>query len=121
MKILTGLVTAVRIKDVARHLIEQSGKPVEIVYTGLREFDVRREHPLISHMPVTALPATEVRHHPLEVSASQVRRTFERWVEMDAEPVPASSPRPLPVAFIAQRLSPGPVGVSGITSQMVEE
>ena len=80
MKILTGLVTAVRIEDVAR----QSGKPVEIVYTGLREVDVRREHPLISH-------------------------------------VPASSPRPLPVAFVAQRLSPGPVGVSGTTSQMVEE
>lgn len=56
---------AVRIDDVARRLIEQAPRPVDIIYTGLRpgekmhedllgadEPDVRPRHPLISHAPV---------------------------------------------------------------------
>lgn len=55
----------IAIQSVAEQLIDLSGKPVEIVYTGLRdgekmhedlfgddEQDVRPEHPLISHAPV---------------------------------------------------------------------
>ncbi len=55
----------IAIKSVAEQLIDLAGKPVEIVYTGLRggekmheelfgdeEEDVRPRHPLISHAPV---------------------------------------------------------------------
>ena len=55
----------IAIQTVAEQLIDLSGKPVEIVYTGLREGekmheelfgddedDVRPQHPLISHAPV---------------------------------------------------------------------
>lgn len=58
----------VRIADVARHLIAQSGKPIEVVYTGLRpgeklheelfgdgEVGERSVHPLISHVSVPPL------------------------------------------------------------------
>lgn len=58
----------VRIGEVARLLIEQSGKPVDIVYTGLRpgeklheslhatgELPTRPCHPLISHATVPPL------------------------------------------------------------------
>ena len=58
----------VRIDDVARRLIERSGKHVEIVYTGLRsgeklheellgdgEEDLRPNHPLITQAAVPAL------------------------------------------------------------------
>jgi len=94
----------VKIEDVARHLIEQSGKPVEIVYTGLREgeklheqvfgrgeLDVRCEHPLISHVPVPALSVTEVRRVTLDVPASQMMRKFERWTRADPVAVPPPS------------------------------
>jgi FlaA1/EpsC-like NDP-sugar epimerase len=67
--------TPVRIDEVARRLIERSGRDVEIVYTGLRpgeklhevlfaqdEPDFRPLHPLISHVPVPPLdlPAVQV-------------------------------------------------------------
>jgi len=58
----------VRILDVAERLVEASGQPLEIVFTGLRpgeklhetlvsvgELDIRRSHPLISHVAVPAL------------------------------------------------------------------
>jgi FlaA1/EpsC-like NDP-sugar epimerase len=58
----------VRIADVARHLVAQCDRPVDIVYTGLRpgeklheDLTGRREssrravHPLISHVPVPPL------------------------------------------------------------------
>ncbi|MGD0084262.1 MAG: nucleoside-diphosphate sugar epimerase/dehydratase [Acidimicrobiales bacterium] len=58
----------VRIADVARQLVAQATRPVEIVYTGLRpgeklhedllgtgEVDVRPHHPLISHVLVPAI------------------------------------------------------------------
>ena len=60
----------VTIKSMAEQLIELSGKPVEIVYTGLREgekldeelfgegeVDVRPIHPLISHAHVPPFSA----------------------------------------------------------------
>ncbi len=58
----------VRILDVARRLVAQAERPVEIVFTGLRpgeklhevlmgdgERDERPAHPLISHVPVPAI------------------------------------------------------------------
>jgi FlaA1/EpsC-like NDP-sugar epimerase len=58
----------VRIADVARQLVEMSGRDLEIVYTGLRpgeklheelfgasEAASRDAHPLISHVPVPPL------------------------------------------------------------------
>lgn len=58
----------IRILDVARRLVEASGSPIDIVFTGLREgeklhevlisvgeLDIRRAHPLISHVAVPAL------------------------------------------------------------------
>jgi FlaA1/EpsC-like NDP-sugar epimerase len=64
----------VRILDVARQLIEQSGTPVPIEYTGLRggeklheelfgddePQDVRPQHPLVSHVPVPPVSDLEV-------------------------------------------------------------
>jgi len=59
---------AVRIDDVARRLIDQAPRPVDIVYTGLRpgeklhedllgadEADDRPSHPLVSQVPVDAV------------------------------------------------------------------
>jgi FlaA1/EpsC-like NDP-sugar epimerase len=63
----------VRIADVARQLVAQAPRPVEIVYTGLRpgeklhedllgtgEADLRPRHPLISHVPVPTMGMQEV-------------------------------------------------------------
>ena len=64
---------AVKIDDVARHMIEKSGRDIRIVYTGLRpgekmhedligpdEQDERPKHPLITHVRVKPLSADEV-------------------------------------------------------------
>lgn len=69
----------VRIHDVARRLVAQSTKPIEIVFTGLRpgeklheellgdgEIDVRPRHPLISHTPVPALDPGELVAEPAD-------------------------------------------------------
>jgi FlaA1/EpsC-like NDP-sugar epimerase len=63
----------VRITDVARRFVEASGRPLEIVHTGLRpgeklhevilgesEVVVHRSHPLISHVPIAPLDPTEI-------------------------------------------------------------
>jgi FlaA1/EpsC-like NDP-sugar epimerase len=63
----------IRIDDVARLLIRESGKNIEIIYTGLRpgekmheelfgddEVDVRPVHPLISHAPVPSIDIDRV-------------------------------------------------------------
>ncbi|HEY6530971.1 MAG TPA: nucleoside-diphosphate sugar epimerase/dehydratase, partial [Acidimicrobiales bacterium] len=63
----------VRIADVARQLAAQAPRPIEIVYTGLRqgeklhevllaegEVDERPAHPLISHVPVPALHPSDI-------------------------------------------------------------
>lgn len=64
----------VRIADVAARMAAQASRPVHIVYTGLRpgeklhevllgsgEGDERPIHPMISHVPVPALAAGDVR------------------------------------------------------------
>jgi FlaA1/EpsC-like NDP-sugar epimerase len=63
----------VRIDDVARELIRQSGRAIEIIYTGLREGekldevlrsdeeqDHRPVHPLISHVRVSPIPTSSI-------------------------------------------------------------
>ncbi|MEZ5216952.1 MAG: polysaccharide biosynthesis protein [Ilumatobacteraceae bacterium] len=69
----------IRIADVARRLIAQSGKPIEVVFTGLRpgeklheelfgtEVDKRPSHQLTSHVPVPPLDPDDLRQttgHP---------------------------------------------------------
>ena len=64
----------VRIDDVARQLVDLSGKPIEIQYTGLRvaeklhedlfsddEIDERPVHPLVSHVGVPGMCALQAR------------------------------------------------------------
>ena len=77
----------VRIVDVARQLIEQSGTPVRIEYTGLREGEklheelfgddepqgVRPEHPLVSHVPVPPVSDAELRELPMSGDPVAVR------------------------------------------------
>lgn len=63
----------VRIADVARHLIAQSGMPIDVVFTGLRPGEKLHEdlfgngetaehtvHPLINHVPVPRLSPCDV-------------------------------------------------------------
>ncbi len=63
----------VRILDVAQRLVARSGKEIEIVFTGLRrgeklhealfstgEQGTRRQHPLITHVPVPPLHRADV-------------------------------------------------------------
>jgi FlaA1/EpsC-like NDP-sugar epimerase len=70
----------VKIDNVAKHMIEQSGRDIKIVYTGLRagekmheelisddEQDERPKHPLITHVRVKPLGCDEV---PAEAGAS---------------------------------------------------
>ena len=65
----------VRIDDVARQLVDQAERKVEIVYTGLRpgeklhevlrgadEVGVSGPHPMITHVPVTPLAPSDVMH-----------------------------------------------------------
>jgi FlaA1/EpsC-like NDP-sugar epimerase len=79
----------IAIQSVAEQLIDLAGKPVDIVYTGLRdgekmheelfgddEDDVRRRHPLISHAPVPAyFPPAAQRLDPYE-RPSAISRTL---------------------------------------------
>ena len=77
----------VRIVDVAQQLIEQSGTPVHIEFTGLREgeklheelfgegepCDVRPAHPMVSHVPVPPVPDDPVRELATLREPGQVR------------------------------------------------
>ncbi|WP_197536454.1 polysaccharide biosynthesis protein [Microlunatus phosphovorus] len=67
----------VRILDVARRLVSQSGKEIEITFTGLRhgeklhealfsagEYGIRRCHPLITHVPVQGLAPEDLAADP---------------------------------------------------------
>ena len=81
---------AVRIADVAKQLIEQSGNPVNIVYTGLRDGekmhedlygddeprDRRPNHPMVSHVPVPALSLDRVASLPAEGDPAAVREAM---------------------------------------------
>ena len=78
----------VKIVDVARQLIELSGKNIEIVYTGLRdgeklheelfggaESDERSRHPLVSHAPVARCrPRRRARLRPRRDPPRHARR-----------------------------------------------
>lgn len=87
--------TPVKIVDVAEQLIEQSGEPIEIVFTGLREGeklheqlfggregDERSEHPLISHAPVPPLSPDVVLAYDLTSTHLGMLQAFEDWVQL---------------------------------------
>jgi len=91
----------VRIADVARQLVAQAPRPVEIVYTGLRpgeklhedlfgtgEVDLRPRHPLISQVPVPALAIDEVSSVLVSGNAAVVA-TGLRQVCEETTPPPA--------------------------------
>jgi len=82
----------VRIDDVARRLIEQAPRPVEIVYTGLRpgeklhedllgsdEADVRPSHPLVSQVAVAAMPPAEALALDPWASPVEVTAALRTW------------------------------------------
>jgi FlaA1/EpsC-like NDP-sugar epimerase len=87
----------VRIDDVARKLIEQSGKDIEIVYTGLREGekidevliahgeeDRRPVHELITHVDVPPLGGYDVLGTSLELDADLAKKQLRVWCEVGA-------------------------------------
>lgn len=70
----------VRILDVARRLISQSGKEIDIAFTGLRrgeklhealfsacERGIRRCHPLITHVPVHGMTPKDLAADPIRL------------------------------------------------------
>jgi FlaA1/EpsC-like NDP-sugar epimerase len=80
----------VRIADIARRLAAQSGRPVDIVYTGLRpgekltedllspdEVDHRPRHPLIRHAQVKPLDPDELSGLARSEEATQRQRLAE--------------------------------------------
>jgi len=91
----------VKIVDVARQLIAQSGKQIEIVFTGLRdgeklheqlfggaEGDERSKHPLVSHAQVAPLTPEVVRSFDLRTPHLGLLQAFEDWVRLpDSESV----------------------------------
>lgn len=83
-----------RIDDVARKLIEQSGKDVDIIYTGLREGekldeiliandedDRRPVHQLITHVDVPSLGGYDVLGASLELDADLAKEQLRVWCE----------------------------------------
>ncbi|WP_435770437.1 polysaccharide biosynthesis protein [Nocardioides sp. SYSU DS0651] len=75
----------VRIDDVARELIRQSGRQIDLVYTGLREGEKREEilrsrgehdhrpsHPLISHVTVPPVSVEAARRLPTTGPSGEV-------------------------------------------------
>jgi FlaA1/EpsC-like NDP-sugar epimerase len=90
--------TPVRIADVAAQLISMEGRPINILFTGLRPGEKLHEdlfgsgeqgdrpvHPMISHVPVPALPPEVL----AELRSPELLDGF--WVARDTrtEPVPA--------------------------------
>jgi FlaA1/EpsC-like NDP-sugar epimerase len=88
----------VRIADVARHLIAQSGKDIDIVYTGLRpgeklsedlfgdgEVDARTVHPLISHICVPRLGEEQWRSVDTSAGPSDVRAALSQCAQQQTE------------------------------------
>ena len=86
----------VMIEDVARQLIEESGKGIEIVYTGLREGEKlhehllgsdeageRRVHPLVTHVAVPELPVSSVTAEPLDVHPDVIHKRLAEWCHVD--------------------------------------
>jgi len=99
----------VRIDDVARKLVEQSGREIDIVYTGLREGekmdeilisgtenDARPLHPLISHVRVSPLPVEEVRAG-LAADTLPAAQLLRQWCAApDPGTVPGQDPETSP-------------------------
>jgi FlaA1/EpsC-like NDP-sugar epimerase len=94
----------VRIADVARQLVAQAPRPVEIVYTGLRpgeklhedlfgtgEVDVRPRHPLISQVPVPALAIDEVSSVLVSGNAAVVATGLRQVCEETTQPPAGAS------------------------------
>ena len=109
--------------DVARRLIAESGRDIDIVYTGLRpgeklhedlfgqdEHVVRRVHPLISHVPVPALEPDAVKALDIRLPAAAL--TWElRDLSATAMPAaPAAKAKPAPVPRFAPALPPAGPG-----------
>ena len=82
----------VRIEDVARQLIEQSGENIEIIYTGLRdgekmheqlfgetEIDERPCHPLVSHVSVPEISHRRVLAAPSDLPRDETLETLLEW------------------------------------------
>ncbi len=81
----------VRITDMAQQLIEQSGTPIKIIYTGLRDGekmheelfgddepqDLRPAHPMVSHVPVPTVPAAAIDALPTSGDPDRVRHAME--------------------------------------------
>jgi FlaA1/EpsC-like NDP-sugar epimerase len=78
--------TPVSIYEVAKQLVANSGKPVEIEIVGLRagekvheelfgdgEQDTRPRHPLISHVPVPAIDLSLLSTHPANARESMLQ------------------------------------------------
>lgn len=108
----------IAIQAVAEQLIDLAGRPVEIIYTGLREGekmheelfgddedDVRPQHPLISHAPVPEfLPQSAQRLDPYD-PPSLITRTLANACSRMVEPVVsvlphAEAPRPRDVVAV---------------------
>lgn len=82
----------VRIDEVARHMIEQSGRDIKIVYTGLRpgeklhevlvgadEDGLRPRHPLVTHVRVKPLDACSVDETLASQGAETARLALIRY------------------------------------------
>jgi len=85
----------VKILDVAHQLIAQSGKDIEVLFTGLREGeklheqlfggsedDERSKHPMVSHAEVAPLSVDVVRAHDLHGTHLGMLQAFEDWVHL---------------------------------------
>ncbi|WP_296603978.1 nucleoside-diphosphate sugar epimerase/dehydratase [Nocardioides sp.] len=102
----------VRIVDVAQQLIEQSGTPVRIEYTGLREGeklheelfgdgeprDQRPRHPLVSHVPVPPIEDQDVLALARHTAPEDVRLTLRLACEGAVTETRVHGGAPSPIA-----------------------
>ena len=85
----------VKILDFTKQLIDQSGKDIEVVYSGLREGeklheqlfggaedDARSKHLLVSHAEVEPLTVDVVRSYGLQGTHFGMFQAFEDWVHL---------------------------------------
>jgi FlaA1/EpsC-like NDP-sugar epimerase len=102
----------VRIADMARRMAANSGREVDVVFTGLRpgekliedrlgegERDLRPFHPLISQVPVPPLSAEEVTVLDPDTDAISLQRTLSRL----ARGLPPDGTTVLPVQGVRTR------------------
>jgi FlaA1/EpsC-like NDP-sugar epimerase len=100
----------VRIADIARRLSARSGRPVDIVYTGLRpgekltekllsagEADYRPRHPLIRHAKVTPLDPEQLSLLAVQGDEASLRR---RLAECATETPQNEPPRQVPPGLL---------------------